>query len=69
MRYFSVSLYVTKTMGPIVALLPRTGLDTEARGKILSPLLGIELQSPGRLARSQTLYWLRYPAHIFIMTA
>jgi hypothetical protein len=25
-------------------------------GKILSPLLGIEPQSPGRLARSQTIY-------------
>jgi hypothetical protein len=39
------------------------GLDTEARGKILSPLPGIEPSSPGRLARSQTLYWLSYPAH------
>jgi hypothetical protein len=33
---------------------PRTGLDTEARGKILSPLPGIEPRSPGRPARSQT---------------
>jgi hypothetical protein len=41
---------------------PRAGLDTEARGKILSPLPGIELLSPGRPARSQTLYWLSYPA-------
>jgi hypothetical protein len=42
---------------------PRAGLDTEAREKILSPLPGIECGSPGRPARSQTLYWLSYPAH------
>jgi hypothetical protein len=42
---------------------PRAGLDTEARGKIHSPLLGIEPRSPGRPARSQTLYCLSYPAH------
>jgi hypothetical protein len=29
---------------------PRAGLDTETRGKILSPLPGIELRSPGRPA-------------------
>jgi hypothetical protein len=34
----------------------RAGLDTEAREKILSPLPGIERRSPGRPARSQTLY-------------
>jgi hypothetical protein len=28
------------------------------------PLPGIEPQSHGRPARSKTLYWLRYPAHI-----
>jgi hypothetical protein len=39
----------------------RAGLDTEARGKILSPLPGIEPQSPGRPAHSQTLYCLSYP--------
>jgi hypothetical protein len=39
------------------------GLDTEDRGKILSPLPGIEPLSPGRPAGSQTLYWLSYPAH------
>jgi len=33
---------------------PRAGLDTEARGKILSYLPGIEPRSPGRPARSQT---------------
>jgi hypothetical protein len=33
--------------------------------KILSPLLGIEPRSPSRLVRSQTLYWLCYPAHIW----
>jgi hypothetical protein len=37
---------------------PRAGLDTEARGKILSPLPGIEPRSPGLPARSQTLYCL-----------
>jgi hypothetical protein len=42
---------------------PSAGQDTEARGKILSPLPGIEPRSPGRPARSQTLYWLSYPAH------
>jgi hypothetical protein len=29
---------------------------TQARGKILSPLPGIEPRSPGRPVRSQTLY-------------
>jgi hypothetical protein len=42
---------------------PRAGLDTEARGKILSPLQGIEPRSPGRPPHSQTLYLLRNPAH------
>jgi hypothetical protein len=37
---------------------PRAGLDKEARGKIPLPLPGIELRSPGRPARSQTLYCL-----------
>jgi hypothetical protein len=41
----------------------RVGLDTEARGKILSPLPGIEPRSPGRAARSQTLYCLSFQAH------
>jgi hypothetical protein len=35
---------------------PRAGLDTEVREKIISPLPGIELRSPGRLVRRQTLY-------------
>jgi hypothetical protein len=35
---------------------PRASLDTEARGNILSPLLGIESRSPGCPVRSQTLY-------------
>jgi hypothetical protein len=43
---------------------PRAGLDTEAKRKILFPLPGIEPRSPSRPARSQTLYWLSYPAHI-----
>jgi hypothetical protein len=34
---------------------PRADLDTEARGKILSPLPGTEPRSPGRPTRSQTL--------------
>jgi hypothetical protein len=42
---------------------PRAGLNTEDRGKILSPLPRIEPRSPGRPARSQTLYCLSYPAH------
>jgi hypothetical protein len=32
---------------------PRAGLDTEARGKILSPLPGIKPQSPGHPVHSQ----------------
>jgi hypothetical protein len=39
--------------------------DTEARGKILSSLPEIEPRSSGRPARSQTLHWLSYPAHIY----
>jgi hypothetical protein len=35
---------------------PSAGLDKEAGGKVLSPLPGIEPRSPGRPARSQTLY-------------
>jgi hypothetical protein len=35
----------------------RAGLDTEATGKILSPLPGIEFRSPGRPARSQYTDW------------
>jgi hypothetical protein len=37
---------------------PRASLDTQARGKILLPLLGIEPWSSGCPARSQTLHWL-----------
>jgi hypothetical protein len=40
---------------------PSAGLNTEVRGKIFLPLPGIEPRSPGRPARSQTLYWLSYP--------
>jgi hypothetical protein len=43
---------------------PRSGLDTKAKRNILSPLLEIEPQSPGRSARSQALYWLSYQAHM-----
>jgi hypothetical protein len=38
----------------------RAGLDTEARGEIFLPLLGVEPRLPGRPARSQTLYRLSY---------
>jgi hypothetical protein len=34
---------------------PRTGLDAEARRKILCPCRG---SNPGRPVRSQTVYWL-----------
>jgi hypothetical protein len=34
---------------------PRAGLDTEDRGKILSPLPGMKPRSPGRPACSQTV--------------
>jgi hypothetical protein len=44
---------------------PRTGLDTEAIGKFLSPLSGVEPRSPGRPAPSQTRRSLSYPAHQF----
>jgi hypothetical protein len=39
---------------------PRAGLDKEDRGKILSPLPGIEPRSPDRPASSRTLYCLSY---------
>jgi hypothetical protein len=35
---------------------------TQAGGKVLSPLPGIEPRSPGRAVRSQTLHCLSYPA-------
>jgi hypothetical protein len=41
----------------------RASPDAEARGKILSSPPGVEPQSPGRPACSQTLYCLSYPAH------
>jgi hypothetical protein len=43
---------------------PKSGQETEARGKVLSLLPVIDPRSPGRPSRSQTLYWLSYPAHI-----
>jgi hypothetical protein len=48
-------------------VVPRTGLDTEVRGTVLSPLPGIEPRSPGHRACSQTLYWLDYPVHNFLL--
>jgi hypothetical protein len=41
---------------------PRASLDTKARGRIPSPLPGMEPQSTGRPVCSQTLYWLSYLA-------
>jgi hypothetical protein len=48
---------------------PRAGLDTEARGKNPLPLPGIEPRSPGRPARSQTLYCLSYPGSLANLNA
>jgi hypothetical protein len=48
---------------------PTAGLETEARGKIPYPLPGIESRSPGRPARSQTLYRLSYPGSPLINTS
>jgi hypothetical protein len=45
----------------------RAGLDTEVRGKFLSPLPGIEPRSLRRQARRRTLYWLSYPAPMCII--
>jgi hypothetical protein len=42
---------------------PRAGLDTQPTGKIFRLCRGSNLL-PGRPARSQTLYWLSYPAHL-----
>jgi hypothetical protein len=43
--------------GPPVPIVQETGcLDTEATGKILSPLPGIEPLSPGCRVRSHALY-------------
>jgi hypothetical protein len=45
---------------------PRAGLDAEARRKILCLCQG---SNPGRLVRSQTLYWLSYPgSRLFCMS-
>jgi hypothetical protein len=52
---------------PIVQKVEWSGLDTEARGKILSPLPGIEPRSPGSPVCSQTLYWLSYPARYLLL--
>jgi hypothetical protein len=45
----------------------RAGLDTEGRGKIFLPLLGIEPRSHGRPFRSQTLYSLSYPGSLNLL--
>jgi hypothetical protein len=46
----------------------RADLDTEVRRKILWPLSWIEPRSPGRPSRSQTPYWLSYPADSYLIT-
>jgi hypothetical protein len=43
---------------------PRAGLDTEAKRKNPLPLSRIEPASPGRPARSQSLYCLSYSGSI-----
>jgi hypothetical protein len=59
--------------GPPVPIVQEAGWapepvwTQEARGKILSPLPGIEPRSPGRPARSQTLYCLSYPAPYLLL--
>jgi hypothetical protein len=44
------------------------GLDTQARGKILLALPGIERRLPGSPVRSQTLYRLSYPGSAYRLT-
>jgi hypothetical protein len=48
---------------------PTAGLDTEDKGKIISPLPGIEPGSPGRPVRSQALYRLSYPTDSTTLTS
>jgi hypothetical protein len=47
---------------------PRAGLDDVEKRKFIA-LPGLELRPLGRPARSQSLYWLRYPGslHLFII--
>jgi hypothetical protein len=57
----------TPGKGPSVSIGQEAGWSpepvwTQARGKSLLPLPGIEPRSPGRPVRSQTLHWLSYPA-------
>jgi hypothetical protein len=53
--------------GPPVPIVQEAGWAPEPvwtqriEEKTLSPVPGIEPRSPGRPARSQTLYWLSYP--------
>jgi hypothetical protein len=54
-----------RTPPPLIGCVGlRSGLDTEARGKILLPLPGIEPRSPVRPVRSQTLHCLSYPCFL-----
>jgi hypothetical protein len=45
---------------------PRTSLDDVKKTKFLL-ILGLELLPVGRSARSQSLYWLRYPGSPFLI--
>jgi hypothetical protein len=61
----------TPEKGPLVPIVQEAGwapepVWTQARGNILSPLPVVEPRSSGHPARSQTLYWLSYPAHYYL---
>jgi hypothetical protein len=65
-RHVPAALYLPGK-GPPVPIVQEAGwapelVWTQARGKIISSLPGIEPRWPGRPARSQNLYWLSYPA-------
>jgi hypothetical protein len=65
-RYVPAAIHPPRK-GPPVPIVQEAGWAPEPvwthrrYRKILSPLPGIEHRSPGRPARSQTLYWLSYP--------
>jgi hypothetical protein len=58
--------------GPLVTIVQEAGWTpdsfwTLSRGKIVTPLPGIEPRSPSRPAHSQTLYLLSYPSHLIYL--
>jgi hypothetical protein len=65
--------FTPREKGPLVPIVQEAGWapvpvwTQRLQKKILTPLPGIEPRSPGRSVRSQTLYWLSYPAHIHIL--